>query len=130
MKEIRELGVLEERVMGSMWTLQRATVADVCSHLSQSRAYTTIMTTLDRLHRKGLLQRVRNGRCFVYEPALQRTEMEQVRGRQLVDAALDVSDDRRPILSCFVGAVTERDRAALDELEELIKQKRRKMRRG
>ena len=111
--------------MQSMWRLQRATVSDVVSHLSLRRAYTTIMTTLDRLYRKGLLQRSRVGRSFVYEPALEPQELQVMKTRQFFAAAFSGHTASRPILSCFVDTVSERDIAELDELEALIRRKRK-----
>ena len=123
--KLLELGKLEQNVMQSMWRLQRATVNDVVSHLSLRRAYTTIMTTLDRLHRKGLLQRSRVGRSFVYEPALEPQELQAMKTRQFFEAAFYGHTASRPILSCFVDTVSEKDAAALDELEALIRRKRK-----
>ena len=125
MKKLLELGNLEQSVMQSMWRLQRATVGDVVSHISLRRAYTTIMTTLDRLHRKGLLQRSRVGRSFVYEPLVEPQELQQLKTRQFFEAAFDGQSAARPILSCFVDTVSERDVAELDELETLIRRKRK-----
>jgi predicted transcriptional regulator len=130
MRRVLELGVLEKKVMQNMWRLRRATVGQVVSQLSPSRAYTTIMTTLDRLYRKGLLQRARNGRSFVYEPVLGPDDLERAKARQLFEAALEGHNHPRPILSCFVDTVTERDAAALDQLEELIRRKRKHLRKS
>ena len=123
--KILELGELEQSVMQSMWRLQRGTVNDVMSHIALRRAYTTIMTTLDRLHRKGLLQRSLVGRSFVYEPALRPQDLERLKTRQFFEAAFHGQSAARPNLSCFVDTVSEKDAAALDELEELIRRKRK-----
>jgi predicted transcriptional regulator len=128
MKRMLELGVLEESVMQSMWRLRRATVGDVVSHLTFDRAYTTIMTTLDRLYRKGLLQRSKNGRSFIYAPVLQPEELQRAKARQFFEAAFEAHRQSTPILSCFVDTVSERDAEALDELESLIRQKRKQLR--
>ena len=111
--------------MQTMWRLRRATVADVVSHASLDRAYTTIMTTLERLCRKGLLQRARIGRSFVYQPLVEPQELQQLKTRQFFEAAFYGQTASRPILSCFVDTVSEKDAAALDELESLIRRKRK-----
>jgi predicted transcriptional regulator len=128
MKPLLELGMLEQNVMQSMWRLQRATVGEVVSHLSLKRAYTTIMTTLERLCRKGLLQRSLIGRCFVYEPLLGPQDLDRLKTRQFFEAAFQGKPASLPILSCFVDTVSEKDVAALDELEALIRRKRKHLR--
>ncbi|MCI0351280.1 MAG: BlaI/MecI/CopY family transcriptional regulator, partial [Acidobacteriales bacterium] len=117
MKRLLELGNLEQCVMQSMWRLRRATVAQVVFDASVSRAYTTIMTTLERLCKKGLLQRARVGRSYVYEPLLEPQDLQTLKTRQFFEAAFHEQATSRPILSCFVDTVSERDAAALDELE-------------
>ena len=130
MKRPLELGTLEQSVMQSMWRLRRATVGEVVANLSLKRAYTTIMTTLDRLYRKGLVQRSRNGRSFVYESHLGPAELQRAKARQFFEAALEGHSQSKPVLSCFIDAVSDRDAAALDELELLIRQKRKQLRKG
>jgi predicted transcriptional regulator len=125
MKRLLELGKLEQSVMQSMWSLRRATVAEVVSTASLDRAYTTIMTTMERLCRKGLLQRSLVGRSFVYEPLVEPNELQVMKTRQFFEAAFHGQSAARPILSCFVDTVSERDAAALDELEALIRRKRK-----
>lgn len=62
------LGALEQRVMVALWQQPPATVREVCGRLEggADRAYTTILTTLDRLHRKGLVHRHKQGLSWVY----------------------------------------------------------------
>ena len=128
MRPIAELGQLEQSVMDAMWRLRSGTVHDVCEKLSQNRAYTTIMTTLDRLHKKGLLARTRHGRSFVYEPAIERQGLMAEKTRHFWDSLLSNQNDSRPVLSCFIDTVTEHDKSTLDELEELIRKKRKQLR--
>jgi predicted transcriptional regulator len=85
-------------------------------------AYTTLMTTLDRLHRKGILIRVKQGRAFFYQPRLSRPEFESARAGAALRVALDGSGAAlSPLLSTFVDAVGSRDRAMLDELATLVR---------
>jgi len=128
MRPIIELGHLEESVMDAMWRKQKATVHQICEILGQDRAYTTIMTTLDRLFKKGLLTRSRQGRSFVYQPAMDRTGLVVEKTRHFWGTALAGASDTRPVLSCFIDTVTEHDHAVLDELEELIRRKRKQLR--
>jgi predicted transcriptional regulator len=86
-------------------------------------AYTTLMTTLERLHRKGVLERRKDGRAFLYKPVGSRDEVATV----LVTRALEPllrSGSARPILSCLVDEVSRHDERLLDELERLVRAKR------
>ena len=84
---------LEALVMDEVWRLQSATVRDVMEALnegaSKSRAYTTVMTIMDRLHRKGLLAR-QQGRnnTYTYTPRLSRDEYADLRAQTEVDALI------------------------------------------
>lgn len=119
-------GELERRSLDALWNLGEAAVAQVRRALGPSLAYTTVMTTLDRLHRKGVLARRLVGRAYVYSPLQSREEAERAVAARLLDRALgERAADARPILSCIVDAVGERDRALLDELERLVRAKRR-----
>lgn len=79
--------------MDEVWRLQSATVRDVMEALnegaSKSRAYTTVMTIMDRLHRKGLLAR-QQGRnnTYTYTPRLSRDEYADLRAQTEVDALI------------------------------------------
>ncbi len=89
-------------------------------------AYTTLMTTLDRLHRKGLLDRRKAGRAYVYRPRFTRAELA---ARQATDAmrALLAREPGAlaPALSFLVDAAGREDERLLDELEELVRKRRR-----
>ena len=90
------------------------------------------MTTLDRLHRKGVLDRTRRGRAFVYRPRLTRSEFESARAGDALRQALERGGDESltPLLSYFVQAVGDRDRELLDELEALVRARRAEIERG
>jgi predicted transcriptional regulator len=88
-------------------------------------AYTTLMTTLDRLHRKGALDRIKRGRAFYYGTRFTRQELESARAASALRVALE-GEGRAivPLLSFFVDAVTDRDHELLDELESLVRARR------
>lgn len=120
------LGTLERQIMELLWKREGETsVWDAHAALGGELAYTTLMTTLDRLHKKGLLARRKTGRAFLYTPRLARDEFERTMASELIGGLLDGDEGVRPILSSIVEAVGERDRAALDELERLVREKRR-----
>ena len=66
------LGHLEISVMEILWDRGESCVRDVVQRLKRPLAYTTVMTTLDRLFKKGLLNRHRPERAFLYSPRLSR----------------------------------------------------------
>lgn len=80
------LGPLEAVVMDRLWKRREATVRDIVVDLARTRelAYTTVMTIMTRLHAKGLLARVRDGKTYVYRPAFSRAEHRARLSRDLV----------------------------------------------
>jgi predicted transcriptional regulator len=129
-----ELGPLERRVMELIWRRSEeaaeVSVRDIHVAFEGRLAYTTLMTTLDRLRKKGFLDRRKQGRAFFYSPRFSPDEFERGVARDVIDMLLgrDV-EGVEPILACIIDAVSERDRALLDELDRLIKEKRRELRR-
>ena len=126
------LGPLERRVLEVLRAYPAgATVHAVCPEFP-SLAYTTLSTTLERLRRKGLLERGKSGRAFTYRHRYSREELASL----LVDHALAgigqiaPTDMLQPVLSMFLDSVSRSDEAALDELERLIRERRRKGRLG
>jgi predicted transcriptional regulator len=94
-------------------------------------AYTTLMTTLDRLFRKGTLLRTKRGRAFYYRAADSRDQLlSQLAGSAITTLLPGDSAAVRPILSMFVDTVERRDRALLDELEALVKARRLALKRA
>ncbi len=84
---ILDLAPLELDCMNVLWPLGEATVRDVQQALMQTRprAYTTIMTILDRLAQKGVLVRRKAGRAWVYRPNLSASEARSHAVAQVVD---------------------------------------------
>jgi predicted transcriptional regulator len=132
-REILEsrLGVLERQVMSVVWEAGEINVRQACELLGSSVAYTTVMTTMDRLFKKRLLARRKAGRAFVYAAAATRDQLEGAVASELVQSLLQQhGEEPLPLLSSLVDAVSDRDRALLDELERLIHEKRRAADRG
>src|SRR5438034_8415861 len=107
------------------WQRREITVRDACDQLGSAVAYTTVMTTMDRLFKKGLLARRKVGRAFVYCATASRAEVEGEVATELLHSLLRRDGETLPVLSSLVDAVSERDRALLDDLERLIREKRR-----
>jgi len=118
------LGPLEWRVLDALW--RRAapgTVRDLQPEF-QEIAYTTLMTTLDRLFRKEILNRTKQGRAFVYEPLLSRAAFDSQRATRALLTAVERGGGVRPVLSCFVEAIGNHDETLLAELESLVRARR------
>jgi predicted transcriptional regulator len=106
------LGKLERRVMDIAWRSETPlSVHHVHAALGQVVAYTTVMTTLDRLYKKGLLSREQAGRAYMYTARLPRHRLAM------------------ELVSNLVEEIGKEDAALLDELERFVEEKRRKLER-
>lgn len=123
---LEPLGALESLVMELVWESHPASAREVCDRLkgSKRRAYTTVMTTLDRLHKKGLLKRKKEGLAWIYEPVLTRGEFERALADRLAREIVGGHGDLG--LAAFVDAAARADEALLDRLERLIADHRRR----
>lgn len=112
MPRVMGLGELEAAVMDRVWAAGRPmTVRDVLIELTATRelAYTTVMTVLDNLHKKGWLRREMVSRAWVYVPVATREQYSA----QLMESALNASADSSVTLMHFVQAIGQ------DEIEAL-----------
>jgi predicted transcriptional regulator len=118
-------GPLEWKVLETLWqATSEASVRDLQPQFPDI-AYTTLMTTLDRLYRKGVLSRTKQGRAFFYSPRLSKPEFESARVASALRVALKGDDAALgPLMSYFVEAVSNRDHDLLDELEALVRARR------
>jgi len=122
------LGHLETTVMEILWTRGESNVHDVIERLGRPLAYTTVMTTLDRLYKKGLLDRRKSERAFAYSPSLSRQEWQQKLAGDFVAEFLSAPRASGELLiSSLVDAVGRHDEALLDELERKIRLKRKEL---
>ncbi len=123
---MRPFGELEAAIMHQMWERDEpATVRDVLAALSGSRtlAYTTVMTVLDNLHRKGQLSREMSGRAWLYRPVRSRAE----HAAALLQNVLAESDDRQEVLMHFVDDL---DSDGVAQLRAAVEAARRRDRQG
>jgi len=121
------LGHLELTVMQILWDCGESNVRDVAGRLDRPLAYTTVMTTLDRLFKKGLLARRKEDRAFVYSPKYSRGEWDVKRTGELINGLLAPDRSGEILISCLVDAVGQHDATLLDELERKIRLKRREL---
>ncbi len=122
------LGNLEREVMDVVWKTGETTVKEVQSALPRPVAYTTVMTTLDRLFKKGFVARTRCGRAFVYQALRTREQTEAAVAGGMM-SGLFTGPSAVPILSNLVDAVGNQDGGAdlLDALEAMVREKRRRI---
>jgi predicted transcriptional regulator len=124
---LRQLGPLEQRMLNGLWAKRSATVRELIDYCCQELAYTTVMTTLDRLFKKGLLTRSEEGRAFRYAPRFSREELNREAAGQALLQLLDASPASSLPLSYLVEILGERDAQLLDDLRELVERKRREL---
>lgn len=110
MAERRGMGALEAEVLGHLWALgEPASPGQVLEAMGGGLAYSSVMTILVRLWKKGLAERERRGRAFVYSPVLSEAELTASRMRE----TLDRTGDREAALSRFVGTLNKREERML-----------------
>jgi predicted transcriptional regulator len=125
------LGKLERQVMEETWRRREVSVRDIHHAFEERIAYTTLMTTLDRLFKKKLLERRKEGRAFVYVPVVSRDELDRGIKEDVVDGLLGHgADGVEPVLACIVDTLSEHDRELLDELDRLVQEKKRELSRS
>ena len=123
-----QLGPLEKRLLEALWQRGHATVRDLVDGACQDLAYTTVMTTLDRLFKKNLLSREAEGRAFRYTPRFTREELHREVAGEAFRQLLDASPASSLPLSYLVEILTERDAQLLDDLRQVVEAKRRELR--
>jgi predicted transcriptional regulator len=117
------LGDLEFRVMRRIWERRLpVTVRDIVGDLQRERpiAYTTVMTVMDNLRKKGWLRRQPDGRAYRYEPLVSEEEYSAGLMRQ----ALAASSDRPAVLMHFIGELSADEAGALEEAYRRLTRKR------
>ena len=109
---MRQLGQLEAVVMNRLWDWDRPTlVREVLEDLQRERdiAYTTVMTVMENLHRKGVLEREREGRAYRYSAARSREAYTAA----IMEEALASTSDRVATLMHFVRGIESDELSAL-----------------
>jgi predicted transcriptional regulator len=123
----RQLGPLEQRLLDGLWVRGSATVRELVERDVRDLAYTTVMTTLDRLYKKNVLKREAEGRAFRYSPRISREELHREAAGHAFRELLDASPASSLPLSFLVEILGERDAQLLDDLRKLVERKRREL---
>jgi predicted transcriptional regulator len=123
-----QLGPLEQQLLSALWLRGSSTVREMLDAGDMKLAYTTVMTTLDRLYKKQLLNRAPEGRAFRYTPKYTQEELEKAAVGETIRQMLGSGAAAALPLSYLVEAVGEHDARLLDDLQRLLDQKRRELR--
>ncbi len=117
---------LEAAVMDVIWdsSAEEIAVREVVRSLRPERdlAYTTVMTTMDRLAKRELLLRRKEGRAWLYRPAMNRDGFLALVARETLDSL--PAGARSSALAWFVEEVSSADEDELSRLAELIERTR------
>jgi predicted transcriptional regulator len=119
------IGELEKAILEHLWSVGAAHAKAVHSTIGTQRGITlsTIQSTLERLHDKGLLSRGKVSHAYVYVPKVQR---EELMGRIIEDVMAAFADGKsQPMLSALIDFAARVDEKNLDRLERLIAARRR-----
>jgi len=86
-RSVLDLAPLELDCMNTLWPIGEGTVREIRDRLAprRARAYTTIMTIMDRLARKGVVERRKMGRAYVYRPRLSAEEAQAQAVGQVIE---------------------------------------------
>jgi predicted transcriptional regulator len=122
-----QLGPFEQQVLQKLWSHGSATVRELLADGKIRQAYTTVMTTVDRLYKKGLLDRVAEGRAFRYTPRQTPEELQRIAALEGIRQLLGSGDASSLPLSYLVEALSGHDAQLLDELQLLVERKRREI---
>lgn len=114
--------------MHRVWERGEVSVRDLHTDFAPRLAYTTVMTTLDRLYKKDLLRRRKLGRAFLYTPAVSEKDYRECVAQQLMGVVLGSSKHQDAALSFLVDALSENDLATLDRLDQIVREKIRILR--
>lgn len=114
-------------MLKEVWARGSATVRELLAGSETKIAYTTVMTTLDRLYKKQLLSRSAEGRAFRYTARVTQEELQRAAAGQAIQQLLGSGSATCLPLSYLVEAVTEHDIELLDELRQLVENKRRQL---
>lgn len=116
------LGELEGEVMTVVWQKKSCSVRDVLCDLQKEReiAYTTVMTVMSRLHKKGFVQRIKEGQAFVYQPTMTKDELQKEAVKNVLKGIFNNSSEMTMVH--FVNEVAK-NKKNLEELQKLIEKR-------
>lgn len=121
------LGELELLVLEALWQQPHLDAKMVCGRIPSHKqpSLNTVQSTLERLYKKGLVDRIKNGHAYSYFASVSRSNLL---GRLMGDVIHLLHDGRlETILSSFVNVAADLDERSLNDLEALIARKKREL---
>jgi predicted transcriptional regulator len=108
-------------IMEVLWTDGECSVREVVRRLQRPIAYTTVMTTLDRLFKKNTVRRKMRNRAYIYSPSVSREQWRETIAREVV-ARLQVGPENAPeLLACLLKTLLEQQPQLLKEINDQIR---------
>jgi|TARA_R110002012_G_scaffold30942_1_gene93442 predicted transcriptional regulator len=124
------LGELEKQVLQYLWSSPGMDVKRVHAELSKQRdsSLNTVQSALERLFKKGLLSREKQGHAYLYRAEIARDDLIA----KLIDSVASdfVSKGENSLIAAFSSVSTEMDEEQLDQLEQLIEIQRQQLKKG
>ncbi len=120
-------GPLEEKILRELCSRGSATVRELISDGTLKLAYTTVMTTMDRLYKKGLLDRAGEGKAYRYSPRYSLGEIQRLATLESLRVGIGLADSSSLLLSNLVDTLSQHDVRLLEELEHLVERKREQL---
>lgn len=121
------MGPLEQEILDLLWRLGEASGKEVFSGIRHTRdiALTTVLTVLERLANKGLVQKVKGESVFVFRPAYTRDEFAKAVSQEVFRGIFEISSSGAS--ASFVDALADADPVELDRLSALIEIKKKEL---
>jgi predicted transcriptional regulator len=122
------LGKLEKPIMEALWLRGESSVRDILEELnnSQGQTYSTLITVMNRLSDKGLLEKKKVGKTFFYKLTYTKAELLDIASKKVIQGISELS--LQATILNFVDYVSTKDSKHLDQLSELIKNRKKQNR--
>jgi len=125
-----QLGELEKQVLHYLWQHESADAKTVYQYFEKQRggSLNTIQSTLDRLFKKGLLSRYKQGHAFQYQAKVERHELI---GQLIKSVTHDfIAEDDNSLIAAFSSISKDLSSQQLKKLEDMIEQQRKQLEQG
>ncbi|MDD5434415.1 MAG: BlaI/MecI/CopY family transcriptional regulator [Nitrospira sp.] len=121
----RVLGDIEKVVMDVIWNKNEATGREIFEEVGRDKqlAFTTVLTVMDRLLKKGLIKRVKHDRLFVYTATMSRDDFVRQVSHEVLEGIFEISSGSAA--SSFVEILYKTNPEEIESLTRLIEEKKR-----
>ena len=121
----RVLGDLEKSVMDVLWEMSEATGREVFEEIEKEKpvAFTTVLTVMDRLLKKGLIKRIKKGGLYVYKTTLSKDDFVKQVSEEVLQGILDISASSAA--TSFVDILYKTSPDEIERLSKLIEERKK-----